>query len=347
MTGPADVRIAEFIDAERKLLARCDLEANRWSVDVDVLGGQVSGLVAGEGPPVLMIVGGGPPMGIWIPVMAELTGFRLYAMDLPGIGLTSPTRLTPDNHRATAVTIIDDLLDALDLDGALLAAQSIGGLWALWFALDRPGRTLALSLLSCPGALLGTSAPLPLRMMTIPGVAPLVQRLDPPSPKQVERFIHTAGERFEDQDELRALFLAVERLPTYHDSLRRTRARHGPAARRPTSHRPDRDRPTRRPSASAAHLGRTGPLRPARGRPAGGRRPPRRRAARRTRGPRLLGRPTLVDRHAHGAVLHPHPRTVRLSGAAVPSLTHALGVNALATHRHRRHTGDPPIPTAA
>lgn len=211
---------AEYLDAERRLLDRYELTAERWTVDVGAIDGQVSGLVAGHGPDMLMVVGGGPPAGIWIPVMAELTGMRLHAIDLPGMGLTSPVEWSVETHRSTAVALLDGVMAALDLDSTLVAGQSIGGLWSLWFALDRPDRVRALSLLSCPATLLGTSAPLPLRLLTVPGLGPLVQRLDQPTPRQVDRFIRTAGETLENQDELRALFLAVERLPTYARSLR-------------------------------------------------------------------------------------------------------------------------------
>lgn len=218
-TTAIDPRTTDYLEAEQRLLDRYDLEAERFSVAVDAVGGQVAGLTTGDGPPVLMVVGGGPPMGIWIPLMAELTGLRLHAIELPGIGLTTPTSFTVDNHRSTAVAIIDQTMDALGLDAAPLASQSMGGLWSLWFALDRPERVPAVSILSCPATMLGTSAPLPMRLMTLPGVAPLVDRLDPPSPKQVDRFIRMAGESFTGR-EMRALFLAVERLPTYGESLR-------------------------------------------------------------------------------------------------------------------------------
>ncbi len=216
----ADSRVAEYLDAERRLLDRHGLDAERWTVQVPAIRDQVGGLTAGQGPPVLMVVGGGPPMGIWIPVMAELRHFRLHAIELPGIGLTTPVHITAADHRRTAVALLGGVMDALGLDTAPVSGQSIGGMWSLWLALDRPERVRSVSLLSCPATLLGTSAPLPLRLLTLPGIGPLAQRLDRPSPSQVDRFIRTAGERFDGQDELRDLFLAVERLPTYERSLR-------------------------------------------------------------------------------------------------------------------------------
>jgi pimeloyl-ACP methyl ester carboxylesterase len=214
---PAPVR--NYLDAERRLLDRYGTVAERRTVEVPSIEGRASVLVAGDGPPVMMVVGAGPPTGIWVPLMAELTGFRLHAVDLPGLGLTSPVRGTPRSLRSTAVAFLDDVAGALALDTPAWVAQSMGALWTFWLALDRPDRVRAIAALGCPATLLHTSAPLPLRLASIRSVGALVQRLDPPSPRQVDRFIRMAGETFEGQDELRALFLALERLPGYGRAL--------------------------------------------------------------------------------------------------------------------------------
>ena len=43
-------------------------------------------LVAGDGPPSMMVPGAGAPSAIWAPLMAELPGFTPHVVDLPGMG---------------------------------------------------------------------------------------------------------------------------------------------------------------------------------------------------------------------------------------------------------------------
>ena len=211
--------VKRYLDAEQRLLDRYGVDAERRMVDVTAIGGHASVLVCGSGPPVMMVVGGGPPTGIWVPLMAELTGFRLHAVDLPGLGLTSPTSFTTANLRRMAVAFLDEVTTKLGIGTSVFMAQSMGSLWTFWLALDRPHRVRAVSSLSCPATMLRTSAPVPLRLASVRTIGRLLQRVDPPSPRQVDRFIRMAGETFHDQAELRALFLALEQLPGYSDAL--------------------------------------------------------------------------------------------------------------------------------
>lgn len=115
--------------------------------------------------------------------------------------------------REVVVGFLAGVADGLGLDRPLYVAQSMGGLWTTWLALDRPERVSAISYVGCPAFMLGTSAPFVLRFGSLPVVSRLVQRLDRPSPKQVDRFTAIAGEDWSDHPEIKALFLEFERLP--------------------------------------------------------------------------------------------------------------------------------------
>jgi pimeloyl-ACP methyl ester carboxylesterase len=219
MRTSAPTAESEFIGAQQRVLRRYGVESESRFVDVDVLDGQAHVLVAGQGPPVLLVPGGGLPAAMWAPLMAELTGFSLYAVDLPGLGLTKPTAYSWQTVRAFSGRFLDQLATGLDLERPVLVGSSVGGQWSTWLALDQPERLTALVLIGCPAGLLGTSAPLPLRLLTLPGMSRVANRLQPPSAKQVDQVAKVAGENFKEHRELRDLLVAAERLPTWRTSL--------------------------------------------------------------------------------------------------------------------------------
>ena len=208
-----------FVEAQERALRRYGVDAESRLVEVDAVHGSAHVLVAGTGPPVMMVIGGGLPAAMWAPLMGRLGGFTRYAVDLPGLGLTSPTTFDPATFRAFSVEFLDQVLQALGLERAVLVGQSIGGLWSTWLARDRPQHVSRLALIGCPAAMLGTSAPLGLRMLTVPGVAAMLSRLQPPSTRQVERVARMGGEDLSGRSELRDLLEAAERLPTWTPSL--------------------------------------------------------------------------------------------------------------------------------
>ena len=204
--------VAIYTRAEQNLLARFGITAESRFVDVPAIDGRARVLVTGEGPPVMMVIGGGVPTAMWAPLMAELTGFTFYAVDLPGMGLTTRASYSTEGLRTLAVEFLDQVVEALALDRPVFLAQSMGGLWTTWLALDRPERVPAIVYIACPALMLGTSAPFPLRLGCIPPVSRMLSRLDPPSLARVDRFTAMAGEDFSQLPELRELFLAHQQL---------------------------------------------------------------------------------------------------------------------------------------
>lgn len=209
----------EFIRAQERTLRHYGVDAESRFIDVDAVAGRAHILVAGDGPPVMMVIGGGLPAAMWAPLMAELEGFTLHAVDLPGLGLTDTATYSSARFRSLGVDFLDQVLAGLGLDRPVLVGQSIGGQWSTWMALDRPDHVPALALVACPAAMLGTAAPLPLRLLSVPGLGRLMTRLQPPSPTQIDRLARTAGEDLSDHPELRSLLLAAQRLPTWKAAL--------------------------------------------------------------------------------------------------------------------------------
>lgn len=156
-------------------------------------GHRVHLLETGIGPPVVVVHGTGSPAGFFLPLLCELDGVRAIVPDRPGQGLSDPIDLPRHRYRETAIAWLDSLLDALELDTAALVGHSAGGVWALWYALERPDRVRRLVLIG-PPALPNTRCPLPYRLIATPGLGEVFSQLAPPNPKSLLRFAGFLGE---------------------------------------------------------------------------------------------------------------------------------------------------------
>jgi len=184
-------------------------------------GGRVHLLEKGTGRPVVILHGTGDPAGFVLPLLKALHGVRVIAPDRPGIGLSDPVELPTLGYREAAVSWLDVLLDALDLETTALVGHSGGGVWALWYALAHPERVARLGLIGVP-TLPGTRAPLPIRLMTTPALGALLRRLVPPSPASFMRLARAVGEgeTIGAHPDLIDLVVAVARDPTAQRAMR-------------------------------------------------------------------------------------------------------------------------------
>lgn len=102
-------------------------------------------------PPVVLIHGGNSVAASWVPLLGLLQdNFRLYAPDRPGCGLTDRVDYRGVSVREHAVAFITEVLDGLGLSRASLVGNSMGGYWALLFALAHPERVERLALVGEP-----------------------------------------------------------------------------------------------------------------------------------------------------------------------------------------------------
>lgn len=108
----------------------------------------VSGPV--DAPPVVLLHGSGANSLTWQEQAAAWAGeYRTYAVDLVGEpGLSAPSRVELGSPAPAAW--LDDVLDGLGIGAAVVAGMSLGGWFALDYAVRRPGRVRRLVLL-CPG----------------------------------------------------------------------------------------------------------------------------------------------------------------------------------------------------
>ena len=115
-------------------------------------------LEAGHGKPVVLLSGGSTVVQ-FAPLAGPLSReFHTFAMDRPGCGLSDRLDYRGTSSREQAVTCIGSLLDMLKLRRVALVGNSMGGFWALAFALARPERVSKLVFL---GEVAGSSPPQP------------------------------------------------------------------------------------------------------------------------------------------------------------------------------------------
>lgn len=214
-----DRAVAGFSAAQARVLERYDVHAESRFVDVPTIGGRAHVLESGDGPRLMMVIGGTIPAAMWAPLMGQLQGYRLYAMDLPGFGLTDPALYATDTMRQVTTGFLADVLDGLGIERAPFITNSQGSLWTTWLSLATPRRVEAQVLIGCPAHVLGTSAPLPMRLMSVPGLGRLLVRLNSPSTEQVEQVGRMVGEDLSSLPALRDVLLACERLPDYQASV--------------------------------------------------------------------------------------------------------------------------------
>lgn len=210
----------EFLKAEQRVLSRFETSTAVRTLDLEA-GGSARVLLTGDGSgsDVVLLPGGSMPAAGWLPLMASLHGFRLHALELPGFcGPSAPLRLRPETIREDATRFVEAVLDALGLRSATFIANSMGALWTFWMALDRPERVEAIVTMGCPALLPGTSAPLPMRLMSARTIGRLMMRLAPPSAKQVDSALGGAGVDLSAWPEIRDLVVALERLPVYRSA---------------------------------------------------------------------------------------------------------------------------------
>jgi pimeloyl-ACP methyl ester carboxylesterase len=141
--------------------------------------------------------------------MERLVGVHAIAIDRPGFGLSDPDPGPPQDgsFREAAVRTVDTILDALGLDVTSLLGNSMGGTWAVWYALARRDRVRKLVLLGTPPLLPGTRVPPSMLAVAAPPSSEPPQ-LPPPSAQTVVQSMAIFGEadtivRYPDQIEAR------------------------------------------------------------------------------------------------------------------------------------------------
>lgn len=127
-------------------------------------------LTAGTGPPLVLLHGAGDNARDWSYVLPLLgRSHHVLAPDLPGYSPASSP--ATDYSPARLARFVAQFLDAVGLDRAAVAGNSLGGLAALQLALSAPERVTALCLVDSAG--LGRAVNPALVIQRFPGIGEL------------------------------------------------------------------------------------------------------------------------------------------------------------------------------
>jgi 2-hydroxy-6-oxonona-2,4-dienedioate hydrolase len=176
-----------FYEAEQRLFQHYGVAPSSRFLEIDRPGMRVRVLEIGEGPPVLMLHGGGGFVSLWAPLLAQLNGRRLIAVDRPGHGLTDVFDYRGVDQHRHALDFLTSVMDALELRRTPVIGNSMGGLWSLWLAIERPELVSGLALVGWPAYLVGTSAPLPMRLLAIRGIGARMMAAEKPDRDQARK----------------------------------------------------------------------------------------------------------------------------------------------------------------
>ncbi len=151
-------------------------------------------VTAGDGAPMVHLHGTNTSALSHLMLPALMPATRSYLVDRPGCGLSDPDPFEPGRFREHAVDFVGDVLDALDLEAAVLVGASGGGVWATWYALAHPQRVRGLVMLGSVPTLPGSTAPLPLRLTATPGIGDLIVRALRPGRGMLVKMMASVGE---------------------------------------------------------------------------------------------------------------------------------------------------------
>ena len=160
----------EFSAAERIAFQAYGADPESHFVHLAVSNMRTHYLEQGRGSPLLAIHGGNSMSAAWAPLVKSLAGTsRPILVDRPGCGLTDKLNYRGIPFRRHSVEFTRSFLNAVSVEKTSIIANSMGGYFALAFALAYPERVDKLILIGSP-PMINTSAPWALTILGIPGL---------------------------------------------------------------------------------------------------------------------------------------------------------------------------------
>jgi pimeloyl-ACP methyl ester carboxylesterase len=205
-------------EAEQKIFASMSALLKRAGLDyrghfVEVNGQRIHYLEYGDGPPVLLLHGGGAGSAIWFRQIEVLSkSYRIIAPDHPVFGLSGQVA-----YKAPLVTSLirymTGFMDALELKITDVVGLSMGAQAALAMAIDRPERVGKLVVIDSAG--LGKDFPVIFKLATVPFFGRLVVRPNRWGQDNYFKTMEVVNSKFDDAGAYRSYAYDVT-LPAAH-----------------------------------------------------------------------------------------------------------------------------------
>ena len=187
--------VSRFRDAEARLWRSVGVTPTERFVELRS-GGNVRVQEIGSGPSVLFVHGVSVAGSTWCGLAAALSDFHCILLDRPGCGLSDPNPTGQLTNLSAVLASADDLirnvLDALEIGRANIAATSYGGLFALRGAAAHPDRVDRLVEYSWPMGAPMSRIAMSMRMAALPGMQALPAKL-PVTPRVVKAMLSGVG----------------------------------------------------------------------------------------------------------------------------------------------------------
>jgi pimeloyl-ACP methyl ester carboxylesterase len=166
----SDPEIAAARNAERELWRHYGVTVVERFIDIDHPRLRIRLLECGNpsAEPLMFVQGGLGEAWGWAALMARLTDFRCITLDRPGGGLSDGVDFLRVDVRKLAVDVLQAVLDAAGVRQASFVANSMGGWWTFQLAMQAPARVTRMVMIGCPAVMLNTTAPLPMRLISVP-----------------------------------------------------------------------------------------------------------------------------------------------------------------------------------
>ena len=162
--------LEQFREAQDKLFAAYDAEPHSRFANLSESAFQVHFLECGQGEAVVMIHGGNSFAASWAPLIKPLSRhFHLYLPDRPGCGLSDKLNYRGIDFRQHSVAFVKSFLDVAGLRQPSLVGNSMGGYFALAFALAYPERVHKVAIIGA-APLINDAMPIPHRLLSVPGL---------------------------------------------------------------------------------------------------------------------------------------------------------------------------------
>jgi pimeloyl-ACP methyl ester carboxylesterase len=180
----------EIVAMHARVLAGASAQSRYVEI---VPGRRVHAIEVGDGQTLVLLHGSRPTALQFLPLLERLKDVRAIAVDRPGFGLSDPSERPPEAYRQAALDTLTGILDGLGVAETALLGNSMGGTWALWYALAHPDRVSRLILLGASPLLPGTRVPPPLLAVATP-TAGQPPQMPPPSRETVVQSMSAMGE---------------------------------------------------------------------------------------------------------------------------------------------------------